>query len=117
MDQLTIFNTITLNEMNTLPEEIQILIFSYVSPTNFMAYNVQSNILSRCNVIWGPIVYKMFGVRHSNNFWQEFKWQLQLQKHRLDYQRRWTLGCVGKTRPIGRKPIWTPAYTTWALQG
>lgn len=100
--------------MIQLPEEIQIYIFSFICPTPMIAVNRRVQILCKCNYIWGPIVYRKFGIRHSDNFWEEFKWQTRLRKHRLHYQRQWTLGCVGKIHSLGNKPKWRPAYTTWA---
>lgn len=101
-------------KMIQLPEEIQIYIFSFICPTPMIAVNRRVQILCKCNYIWGPIVYRTFGIRHSDNFWEEFKWQTRLRKHRLHYQRQWTLGCVGKIHSLGNKPKWRPAYTTWA---
>lgn len=101
-------------KMHVLPIELKILIFSYACPVQDVCLNRHYVKIYRCNFIWGPIVWKRFKVGTSPNYFEEFKWQLKLAKHRRRYQMQWTLGCVGKVHSLGPRPEWSPAYTTWA---
>ena len=99
--------------MKDLPTEIKIHIISFLCPSTDMTTNKEYMKLYRCNYIWGPIVWERFHVCKSINFFEEFKWQLRLEKHRRWYQQQWTLGCVGKVKSMGQRPEWKSAYTTW----
>ena len=99
--------------MQYIPEEIKMHIISYIHPSTTYAVNRHLNMLSKSNQIWGPIAYSMYKICKSNNFMEEFKWMKRVEKHRLDYKRRWTQGCVGKFEPLPEKPDWQPAYTRW----
>ena len=100
--------------MVILPDEILINIFEYICPSRLCAVDRRSRMLSKANCLWGPIVWVRFSVEKSTNFFEEFKWQCQLETHRRKYQRQWTLGCVGKFSPLPSKPVFEPAYTNWA---
>lgn len=100
--------------MEKLPDELQINIFHFLCPTHVIVLNKQSERLIKCNYIWGPIVFHRFNISKSNNFFEEFKWQRRLAQHRFQYQRQWTLGCVGKVKTLGEKPRWPRAHTSWA---
>ena len=39
------------------------------------------------------------------NFYEEFKWQINLENNRKKYKQNWTLGCVGKITPL-QKPTY-----------
>lgn len=99
--------------MLDLPQEIIIQIQTFLCPDTLFTVNKELNTLCKSNYVWGPIVHALCGLKHSVNFWEEFKWFKMVQRHRLNYQRRWTLGCVGKFEPLGQKPQWKPAHTTW----
>lgn len=99
--------------MQHLPIELNILIVSYICPVQDVCLNRHYLKIYRCNYIWGPMVWKRFAICKSTNFFEEFKWQLKLEKHRRWYQLQWTLGCVGKVKSMGQRPEWKSAYTTW----
>ena len=44
----------------------------------------------------------------SNNYYEEYKWEKKLEKHKFNYKRQWTLGCVGRIIPL-EKPIFKDA--------
>lgn len=99
--------------MQAVPDEIHIIIMNYLQPHHMHAVNKRFNKIAKCNVIWGPIVYSKYGIKKSNKFFEEFKWMKRVQRHRLDYKRRWTLGCVGKFQSLPQKPPCESAYTKW----
>ena len=45
-------------------------------------------------------VHKVFKPKLSINYYEEYKWALLTKKHLRRYQASWTLGCVGKFKPI-----------------
>ena len=57
-----------------IPQEIHIELLSYLKPNIMSAVNRYFNYMSKCNFIWGPIVYKKSSVTKSNNFfdWLDF---------------------------------------------
>ena len=100
-------------DMDILPLEIKIKILIFICPNQDISLNHLYLKLFRCNYIWGPIVWERFEISKSCNFFEEFKWQLKLEKHCRWYQRQWTLGCVGKVESLGQRPEWPNAYTSW----
>lgn len=99
--------------MNQLPDDILICIFCFLTPDTVIVLDKYSERLMKCNQVWGPPTFHKFQVACSNNFFQEYKWQKQLQRYRFDYKRQFTLGCVGKFKTFGEKPKWKQASTVW----
>jgi len=94
--------------MYHFPYEIQCHIFSFLDNIDLYPINTESKRLYLSNVVWKPRVRKRFGSLDSSNYFKEYCWQLQLEKHQFCYKRQWTLGCVGRITPP-EKPFWVPA--------
>ena len=90
-----------------------ILVYRFLCPSCLVCACRESVRWSRSNQVWGPIVSTRFGIVSSDNFFEEFKWQLKRTRHQTKYKRMWTCGCMGKIRALGEKPTWSPAETTW----
>ena len=86
-----------------LPYELLCSIFQFLPLRDLNPLNHASLPYFRSNVVWQPRVDKRFGVMKSCNYFREFAWQLQLERHQMCYQRQWTLGCVGRLTPL-QKP-------------
>lgn len=56
--------------------------------------------LSKTNIVWKYKYNKVFKPKLSINYYEEYKWALLRKKHLRQYQASWTLGCVGKFKPI-----------------
>lgn len=97
-----------IHNMFTLPDEIQCLVMSYLTNAELYPLNKTSKPLFLSNIIWKPRVVSRFGNVQSNNYFREYEWQLQLERHQLCYKREWTLGCVGRITPL-TKPSWIPS--------
>lgn len=100
--------------MYKIPDEIILNILSYLPFNMTLIVDKYMQKLIKSNQVWGPRAFRDFGIRSSHNFFEEYKWQTKLRTYNIAYQRQYTLGCVGKIRPLGEKPIWKPAYTKWA---
>ena len=94
--------------MFSLPDELQCVVMSYLTNAELYPLNKMSEPLFLSNVIWKPRVIRRFGPVVSNNYFREYAWQLQLERHQFCYKRQWTLGCVGRITPLS-KPAWMPA--------
>lgn len=94
--------------MEKLPIELHICIYDYLELKYLKPYNKKNYKLMRSNEIWKSKVKKKFGVEKSNNFYEEYKWQLKLKSKKEAYQRQFTLGCVGKIYAL-EKPEWKQA--------
>jgi len=46
-------------------------------------------MLTRTNVIWKPLFVSRFEECNSNNYFEEYHWQLTIEKHQHRYQRQW----------------------------
>ena len=82
-----------------LPDDVMIHIFSFMNGT-FVADHYTAR-LSLTNPVWKPRYERRFDVqKQSVNYYELYRWSLQLEKHKKAYQRQWTLGCVGKITPM-----------------
>lgn len=95
--------------MLQLPYELQCYIFQFLPLCDLTPLNRASLPYFRSNVVWQPRVGQRFGVLKSHNYFCEFAWQLQLERHQMSYKRQWTLGCVGRLTPL-QKPTFAAAH-------
>ena len=91
-----------------LPYELQCTIYHFLPLCDLNPLNRASLPHFRSNVVWQPRVEGRFGKMVSHNYFREFMWQLQLERHQMCYQRQWTLGCVGRLTPL-QKPSFVAA--------
>ena len=91
-----------------LPYELQCIIMSFLPNDNLHPVSKESQLFYSSNVVWKPRVLQRFGEIPSTNYFKEYCWQLQLERHQFCYKRQWTLGCVGRITPLV-KPEQMPA--------
>ena len=91
-----------------LPYELVCYILSFVPIHGLLPLNRAAVPLFCSNVVWKPLFRQRFGYISSHNYFREFMWQLQLERHQMCYQRQWTLGCVGRLTPL-QKPSFIAA--------
>ena len=83
-----------------LPYELQCMIMSFLPNDNLQPVSKESQQFYLSNVVWKPRVLRRFGEIPSTNYFKEYCWQLQLERHQFCYKRQWTLGCVGRITPL-----------------
>ena len=87
-----------------LPNELLILIFSFVGIDRIQPFHKTTMGVYTCNVLWKPIAAKKFGIKESTNYYRECIWQQKLYEHQFRYKSQWTLGCVGRIIPPVKEP-------------
>lgn len=91
--------------MEKLPTEMYVQIYTYLDIKDLKPFDKLSEKIIKSNIIWEEHVKKKFNINDSINFYKEYAWQLKLKKHQFSYKRQWTLGCVGRIKPL-LKPKW-----------
>tara|TARA_Y100000816_G_C26069458_1_gene562368 strand:- start:144 stop:452 length:309 start_codon:yes stop_codon:yes gene_type:complete len=94
--------------MKNLPIDVQLLIFNYLDKFELIPYDKLSKVCMFSNEVWKIHFRKDFNKNESINYYEEYKWEKRLEKKRFMYKRQFTLGCVGKIKPL-EKPIIKPA--------
>lgn len=95
--------------MNTLPNEMLMNILSFLCQSELLLVVSRTYLpVYRSNVVWRHVVTRRFGEIPSSNYFQEYVWQIKVEKHKFSYKRRFTMGCVGRTIPP-KKEAWLPA--------
>ena len=94
--------------MEKIPVELNIYIYEYLDLKYLRPYDKKSLKLMKSNETWRNRVKKRFNVMKSNNFYEEYKWQLKLKSKVEAYERQYTMGCIGKFYPL-EKPEWKQA--------
>ena len=87
-----------------LPNELLIIIFSFVGIDRIRPFHSSVMDVFTCNILWKPVVVNKFGIHQSTNFYREHIWQQKLYEHQFRYKSQWTLGCVGRIIPPSKEP-------------
>ena len=74
-----------------LTYELQCMIMSFLPNDNLHPVSKESQQFYLSNVVWKPRVLRRFGEILSTNYFKEYCWQLQLERHQFCYKRQWTL--------------------------
>ena len=90
--------------MKKLSIESDVLILSFLNKKELTPYDKWSNVVMKSNFVWKQLLINRFNIYKSINFYEEFKWQINLENNRKKYKQNWTLGCVGKITPL-QKPL------------
>ena len=90
--------------MKRLSIESDVLILSFLNKKELKPYDKWSNVVMKSNFVWKQLLINRFNIYKSINFYEEFKWQKNLENNRKKYKQKWTLGCVGKITPL-QKPL------------
>lgn len=99
--------------LNKLPIEINILIYQCLDGITLKPFDNTSKNIMRSNEVWRENLYRKNTdnkklLQTSNNYYEEYKWEKKLEKHKFNYKRQWTLGCLGRIIPL-EKPIFKDA--------
>lgn len=90
--------------MKKLSIESDVLILSFLNKKELNPYDKWSNVVMKSDFVWKQLLINRFNIYKSINFYEEFKWQINLENNRKKYKQSWTLGCVGKITPL-QKPL------------
>ena len=94
--------------MEHLPDELICKILDFLPNESLMPVNTQLKPLYLSNIVWKPRTIKILGDIESVNYFKEYQWHIKLEKHKFNYKRAYTYGCMGKNIPL-KKPIFKKA--------
>lgn len=95
--------------MQNLPTELICKILDFLPNESLIPINRELKPIYFSNIVWKPRVLKKIGNIESENYIKEYQWHIKMEKHKFNYKRAYTYGCIGKNVPL-KKPIFEKSY-------
>uniref|UniRef100_A0A6C0JBZ3 F-box domain-containing protein n=1 Tax=viral metagenome TaxID=1070528 RepID=A0A6C0JBZ3_9ZZZZ len=90
--------------MNKLPVELICNILAFLPIKSLIPVSNNLKDMYRSNIVWKPRVIKKIGKIKSINYFEEYLWQIKLEKYKFMYKLAYTYGWAGRRVPL-TKPI------------